>query len=76
VCTIPARSAVKFIRGLICHFGVPNHIITDNDIQFKSGLFRSTAHQPASRSALPQSPIPGAMAKLSVPTPKSSRDSR
>jgi hypothetical protein len=39
VCTIPARSAVKFIRGLVYHFGVPNHIITDNSSQFTSGLF-------------------------------------
>jgi transposase InsO family protein len=40
VCTIPAKSAVKFIRGLACRFGVPNRIITDNDSQFTSGLFR------------------------------------
>jgi transposase InsO family protein len=39
VCTIPARSAVKFIRGLVCRFGVPNCIITDNGSQFTSGLF-------------------------------------
>jgi transposase InsO family protein len=39
MCTIPARSAVKFIRGLVCHFGVPNRIITDNGSQFTSGLF-------------------------------------
>jgi hypothetical protein len=39
VCTIPARSVVKLICGLVCHFGVPNHIITDNDNQFTSGLF-------------------------------------
>jgi transposase InsO family protein len=38
VCTIPARSAVKFIRGLVCRFGVPNRIITDNGSQFTSGL--------------------------------------
>jgi transposase InsO family protein len=37
--TIPARSAVKFIRGLVCCFGVPNRIITDNGSQFTSGLF-------------------------------------
>jgi hypothetical protein len=30
VCTIPARSVVKFIRGLVCRFRVPNRIITDN----------------------------------------------
>jgi hypothetical protein len=39
VCTIPARSAVKFIRGLVCRLGVPNCIITDNGIQFTSRLF-------------------------------------
>ncbi|MBI0384170.1 transposase family protein, partial [Streptomyces albiflaviniger] len=39
--TIPARSAVKFIKGLVCRFGVPNRIITDNSSQFTSGLFRS-----------------------------------
>jgi transposase InsO family protein len=40
MCTIPARSAVKFIRGLVCRFGVPNRIITDNGSQFTNGLFR------------------------------------
>jgi transposase InsO family protein len=40
VCTIPARSVVKFIHGLVCHFGVPNRIITNNGSQFTSGLFR------------------------------------
>jgi transposase InsO family protein len=39
VCIIPARSAVKFIHGLVCHFGVPNRIITDNGSQFTSGQF-------------------------------------
>jgi hypothetical protein len=38
---IPARSAVKFIKGLVCRFGVPNRIITDNGSQFTSGLFKS-----------------------------------
>jgi transposase InsO family protein len=40
VCTIPARSAIKFIHGLVCRFAVPNRIITNNDSQFTSGLFR------------------------------------
>jgi transposase InsO family protein len=76
VCTTPARSAVKFIRGLVCRFGVPNRIITDNGSQFTSGLFREYCTSAGIKSASPQSPIPGAMAKPSVPTPKSSRDSR
>ncbi|KAM0856726.1 hypothetical protein ACQ4PT_048930 [Festuca glaucescens] len=38
---IPARSAVKFIKGLVCRFGVPNRIITDNGSQFTSGLFKA-----------------------------------
>ena len=28
--TIPAGSVVKFIKGLVSRFGVPNHIIADN----------------------------------------------
>ncbi|KAM0867188.1 hypothetical protein ACQ4PT_042180 [Festuca glaucescens] len=39
--TIPARSAVKFIKGLVCRFGIPNRIITDNGSQFTSGLLKS-----------------------------------
>jgi transposase-like protein len=39
VCTIPARSAVKFVHGLVYRFGVPNRIITNNGSQFTSGLF-------------------------------------
>jgi transposase InsO family protein len=38
--TIPTGSAIKFIHGLVCRFGVPNRIITDNASQFTSGLFR------------------------------------
>ena len=38
--TILARADVKFIRGIVCRFGVPNRI-TDNGLQFTSGLFRA-----------------------------------
>jgi transposase InsO family protein len=41
LCTITAMSAVKFIQGLVCRFGVPNRIITDNGSQFTSGLFQA-----------------------------------
>ena len=39
--TILAGSAVKFIKGLVNQFGVPNHIITDNGSQFTSNLFKT-----------------------------------
>ena len=38
--TIPTESAVKFIKGLVSRFGVPNRIITDNSSQFTSNLFK------------------------------------
>ena len=34
-----AEAACKFIRGIVCRFGVPNRIITDNGSQFTSGAF-------------------------------------
>ena len=38
---ITAQAAIKFIRGIVCHFGVPNRVITDNGTQFTSGAFTS-----------------------------------
>ena len=39
--TIPAGSVVKFIKGLVSRFGVPNRIITNNASQFTSNLFKT-----------------------------------
>ncbi|XBI26981.1 hypothetical protein VPH35_051555 [Triticum aestivum] len=39
--TIPAGSAVNFIKGLVSQFEVPNCIITDNGSQFTSNLFKT-----------------------------------
>ena len=36
---VTAQSAVKFFKGLVCRFGVPNRVITDNDTQFMSHTF-------------------------------------
>ena len=33
---VTAQSAVKFFKGRVCRFGVPNRVITDNDTQFTS----------------------------------------
>jgi hypothetical protein len=35
---VTAQSAIKFLKGLVCRFGVPNRIITDNG-QFTSHAF-------------------------------------
>ena len=34
-----ARSAIKFLKELVCRFGVPARIITDNGTQFMSHAF-------------------------------------
>ena len=34
-----AQAAIKFIKGIIYRFGVPNRIITDNGSQFRSRAF-------------------------------------
>jgi hypothetical protein len=36
VVKINKPSAVKFIKSIICRFGVPNYIITNNGTQFTS----------------------------------------
>jgi hypothetical protein len=51
---------------------VPNHIITDNGSQFTSGLFQEYCASAGIKIYF----ILGAMAKPSVPTPRSLRDSR
>ena len=36
---VTAQSAIKFFKGLVCRFGVPNRIITDNGTEFTSHAF-------------------------------------
>jgi transposase InsO family protein len=40
VVNITKAAAVKFLKSIVCRFGVPNRIITDNGTQFTSHLFR------------------------------------
>ena len=40
VLNITKKSAVAFLRSIVCRFGVPNRIIADNGTQFKSRLFQ------------------------------------
>jgi transposase InsO family protein len=36
---VMAQSAIKFLKGLVAHFGVPNRVINDNGTQFTSRAF-------------------------------------
>ena len=40
---VTAQSAVKFFRSIVCRFGIPNRIITDNGTQFTSHTFMQYA---------------------------------
>ena len=39
VLNITKKSAVAFLKSIVCRFGVPNSIIANNGTQFKSRLF-------------------------------------
>ena len=41
---VTAQSAVKFFRSIVCRFGIPNRIITDNGTQFTSRAFMQYVH--------------------------------
>jgi hypothetical protein len=36
---VTTQSAIKFFKGLVARFGIPNMIITDNGTQFTSRAF-------------------------------------
>ena len=36
---VTAQSAVKFFKSIVCRFGIPNRIITDNGTQFMTRTF-------------------------------------
>jgi hypothetical protein len=38
--SITQGAAVAFLKLIVCRFGVPSYIITDNGTQFKSRLFQ------------------------------------
>ena len=41
---VTAQSAIKFLKELVCCFGVPARIITDNGTQFTSHAFMQYVH--------------------------------
>ena len=49
---IPARSAVKFIKGLVCRFSVPNRIITDKRLAVHQQPIQVLLRQPGHKDLL------------------------
>ena len=41
---VAPQSAIKFLKGLVCRFGVPARIITDNGTQFTSRALMQYFH--------------------------------
>jgi transposase-like protein len=73
VVNINKQSAVKFIKSIICRFGVPNRIITDNGSSLLAAPSKGTAKIWVYRSATRPLPILRAMGRWSAPTQKYSR---
>ena len=61
VVNITKKSAVAFLKSIVCRFGVPNRIIADNGTNSKADSSRSTARTSASSYALRPWHIPAAM---------------
>ena len=41
---VPAQLVIKFLKGLLCRFGVPARVITNNGTQFTSRAFMQYVH--------------------------------
>jgi hypothetical protein len=76
VVNITQGAAVAFLRSIVCRFGVPSHIITDNGTQFTSRLFQEYCEGIGTQLCFPSVAHPGATTKLRGQTQKSSRGSR
>ena len=68
---VTAQLAIKFLKELVCRFGVPARIITDNGTQFTSRTFMQYIHALGSKISFTLWHTPGAMARLSAPMQRS-----
>ena len=46
---VTTQSSIKFLKGLVCRFGVPNRIITDKGTKFTSHAFMQYVEDLGSR---------------------------
>ena len=71
---VTAQSAIKFLKGLVCHFGVPARVITENGTQFTSRACMQYVHALRSKVSFAMLPIPEATEKLRGRTLKCCED--
>jgi hypothetical protein len=76
VVNINKQYVVKFIKSIICRFGVLNRIITDNGSQFTSRVFQKYCEDLGSKYGMHLLRIQRLMDKLKGPMLKHSRVSR
>ena len=50
---VTTQSAIKFMKGLVCRFGVPNRVIPDNGTQFTSRAFMQYIQSLGSKVSFP-----------------------
>ena len=73
---VTTQPSIKFLKGLVCRFGVPARIITNNGTQFTSRAFMQYVHALGCKISFGSVAHPGAMDKLRGRTLKCCVDSR
>ena len=73
---ITKKSAVAFLKSIVCRFGVPNRIIADNGTQFKSRLFQEYCEDIGIQLCFASVAHPAAMDMLRERMQRSLGDSR
>ena len=73
---VTAQSTIKFLKELVCRFGVPARIITNNGTQFTSRAFMQYVHALECKISFSSVAPPKAMDKLRGRTLKCYVESR
>ena len=61
---VTGQSAIRFLKELVCHFGVSARIITDNGTQFTSHTFMQYVRTLRCKISFASMAHPGALDKL------------
>ena len=61
---VTAQSAVKFFRSIVCRFGIPNRVITNNGTQFTSRTFMQYAQDLGAKVCFASVLLPSSLVPL------------